>query len=174
MLRGSRWPSSRWLVTSARMPSASSTVPGRSVSVVAVMRFLLHVGSHDGGFQHRQRGIHIVSGDDVRRQQANDRAARAVDQQAAFERGSHDGRGVESQVDAHEQSRSAHIANDRQPALHLAETLRTGEPMTRPSMRPVPVSRVLRGRPVPRGRRAGCRHTCCRDRRAEQRPRRRS
>ena len=110
--------------------------------------------------------------DDVRRQQADDRVRRAVDEQPTLERRVDDRRGRPIELEAPHQPGAADLANGRVPRRDRAQ------PRLEVRADPRDVRHRDRGRSAPRGtpaRRgtpAGCRRRCCRDRRA-RRPRRR-
>ena len=156
-------PPARLALISRAIAATSRGVP------VRMGKSCIHALAHSVLRRHRtgpssvERLVDLRRGDDVRRQQADDRVRRAIDQQSPLERGLDDrpGRPISSRPHIRpaprRRARSGAAGERAQPAARDARRRSRRAPSARSIARP--------GTPGRRGRRAGCRRRCCRDRR---------
>ena len=165
-VRGSRWPSSRFAVISACSFFASAASAVRSVIRPGSV---CHSASSHGAerrIQTTERLVDLGLRDDERRQQPHDRLRRPVDDDAALER--RPARPAPRRV----VSSRPHISPAPRTSLTIGVSrgdraqplleMRADAPDVREQAAADQLVEEARAR---RGRRAGCRRRCCRDRR---------
>ena len=119
-------------------------------------------------FEQRQGFVDLAFGNDVGRQQPHHRVGRAVDQELPLQRRFDDRRGGAIDLEPPHHAGAADVLDRRLARRDRAQAalqVRAGPRDLLPSVRRPSAPRGTR---APRGRRAGCRRRCCRDRPASR------